>query len=179
MEKPTIEQVIAALQEKFADSIVSIEQSYDFQVVHITKPAVVPVLRFLYENETFAFRYLTTACGLHHPDQPQPFGMMYQVHSLTNNLRLRFKAFTTAADLEYETLTELFPAANWMEREAFDFFGFRFKGHPDLRRILNMDEMDYFPLRKEYPIEDATRYDKDDTLFGRKQSGYDRKRLQS
>jgi NADH-quinone oxidoreductase subunit C len=179
MEKPTIENVITALQERFGDRILSVETAYDFRVIHISKESIVAALRFLYEHDSFRFRYLTTLCGLHFPEQPQPFGMMYQVHSLTNNLRIRFKSFTSADDLEYDSLVSLFPAANWMERETFDFFGFRFKGHPNLTRILNMEDMDYHPLRKEYPIEDATRYDKDDTLFGRRPSGYDRKRLQS
>ena len=179
MEKPTIDTVIAALSERFSDAIISIEKEFDFHIVHLHKDKVAQVLRFLYEDENFQFRYLTTLCGLHMPASPKPFGMMYQVHSLVNNLRLRLKSFTTADDLEDDTLTTIFPAANWLERETFDFFGFRFKGHPDLRRILNLDDMDYHPLRKEYPIEDETRYDKDDTLFGRHAAGYDRKRLQS
>jgi NADH-quinone oxidoreductase subunit C len=69
--------------------------------------------------------------------------------------------------LEYETLTGIFSAANWMEREAYDFFGIRFKGHPNLKRILNVEDMDYFPMRKEYKLEDETRTDKNDTMFGR------------
>jgi NADH-quinone oxidoreductase subunit C len=61
----------------------------------------------------------------------------------------------------------LFASANWQERETYDFFGITFKNHPDLRRILNMDEMVSFPLRKEFPIEDQGRTDKDDRYFGR------------
>ena len=65
------------------------------------------------------------------------------------------------------TITDLWDAANWMEREAFDFYGFIFDGHPDLRRLLNMEEMNYHPLRKEYPLEDLQREDKNDKMFGR------------
>jgi NADH-quinone oxidoreductase subunit C len=65
------------------------------------------------------------------------------------------------------SITPLYSAANWQERETFDFYGIIFNGHPNLKRILNVDEMDYFPLRKEYPLEDGTRTDKDDTYFGR------------
>jgi NADH-quinone oxidoreductase subunit C len=54
-----------------------------------------------------------------------------------------------------------------MERETYDFFGVRFKGHPNLKRILNVDEMDIFPMRKEYPLEDQERTDKDNSMFGR------------
>jgi NADH-quinone oxidoreductase subunit C len=106
-------------------------------------------------------------CGLHYPDSAQPFGMMYQIHSLIHNIRIRFKAFTTKEDLEYETLIPVFSAANWMEREAWDFYGIKFKGHPNLKRILNVEDMDYFPMRKEYHVEDETRTDKNDTMFGR------------
>ena len=68
---------------------------------------------------------------------------------------------------EIPTVTDLWLGANWMERETFDFYGVKFIGHPNLKRILNMDEMDYHPLRKEYPLEDQTRDDKDDRMFGR------------
>ena len=83
------------------------------------------------------------------------------------SIRIRIKAFTTIDDLKFESITGLFSTANWMEREAFDFYGILFEGHPNLKRILNVEDMDYFPLRKEYPLEDATRNDKIDALFGR------------
>ncbi len=175
--KPTIEDISTALKSKFGDAILSQSQEYDFPVFVIRKESLVPVFRFLYDDENFQFRYLTTACGLHFPGEEQPFGMMYQLHSLIHNLRIRFKAFTSANDLQYDTLIPIFSAANWMEREAFDFYGFKFKDHPNLKRILNVEDMDYFPMRKEYPVEDATRTDKDDTMFGRKAAGYDREKL--
>ena len=67
----------------------------------------------------------------------------------------------------YRTATVLWNGANWMERETYDFFGVKFEGHPDLRRILNMDELDVHPMLKQYPLEDGTRTDKDDVMFGR------------
>jgi NADH-quinone oxidoreductase subunit C len=109
---------------------------------------------------------------LHFPGTEKPFALMIQLHSLVFNIRLRFKCYTSADDVIFDSLTPVFSAANWMEREAYDFYGFLFNGHPNLKRILNVDDMDYFPLRKEYPVEDLTRYDKDDTLFGRKQGAY-------
>jgi len=77
------------------------------------------------------------------------------------------KTFTSIEKPQIDTLTNLFSAANWMERETFDFFGIEFIGHPNLIRILNVEYMDYFPMRKEYPLEDQTRKDKDDRFFGR------------
>jgi NADH-quinone oxidoreductase subunit C len=75
--------------------------------------------------------------------------------------------FADAEKTEVFTATSLYSSANWMERETYDFFGVNFIGHPNLKRILNVDEMDYFPLRKQYPLEDQTRIDKDDEMFGR------------
>lgn len=167
MNKPTLEEIVSALKEKFSDDILALEQQYDFPVIEIRKEILVPLFRFLFDEEKFQFRYLTTACGLHYPDAELPFAMMYQVHSLVHNIRLRFKAFTTAKDLQFDSLIPVFAGANWMEREAYDFYGFIFKGHPNLKRILNVEDMDYFPMRKEYPVEDASRTDKNDTMFGR------------
>jgi len=167
MSKPTIEDISNSLKEKFGENVISESKEYDFTVYTIKKESLFEIVKFLFEDSDFQFRYLTTMCGLHYPDAPLPFGMMYQLHSLTNNIRIRFKAFTTKDDLEYASLTTIFSGANWMEREAYDFFGFRFKGHPNLKRILNVEDMDYFPMRKEYKVEDETRTDKDDTMFGR------------
>ena len=177
MEKPTIEEIKTALSEKFGARIFGWEQEYDFSVATVDKQAWVEIFRFLYEHESYRFRYLTTLCGVHFPDAAHPFCLMGQVHSLEHNLRLRFKTFTNEHHIEFDSLTSVFPAANWMERETYDFYGYRFHGHPDLKRILNVDDMDYFPMRKEYPVEDRTRYDKDDTMFGRKRSDFDRKTL--
>jgi NADH-quinone oxidoreductase subunit C len=68
---------------------------------------------------------------------------------------------------EVDSMTDLFLSSNWQERETYDFYGIEFKNHPDLKRILNMDEMVSFPMRKEFPLEDANRTDKDDRYFGR------------
>ena len=86
---------------------------------------------------------------------------------MPKNYRIRVKTFMDINKPEIPTATDLWLGANWMERETYDFFGVKFLGHPNLKRILNVDEMDIFPLRKEYPLEDQTRDDKDDTMFGR------------
>ena len=69
--------------------------------------------------------------------------------------------------IQVPSVTPLFSAANWLERETFDFFGIQFTGHPNLVKILNMEDQPYFPMRKQYPLEDGTREDKDDSKFGR------------
>ena len=77
------------------------------------------------------------------------------------------KTFTSVEEPEIDSLTGIFSGANWMERETYDFFGVIFTNHPNLIRILNVEYLDYYPLRKEYPLEDQTRSDKDDRFFGR------------
>jgi NADH-quinone oxidoreductase subunit C len=94
-------------------------------------------------------------------------GVIYHLHNLYKNQRVRIKTFFDINKPDVPTVTDLWPSSNWMERETFDFFGVKFKGHPNLKRILNVDEMDIFPLRKEYPLEDQTREDKSDKMFGR------------
>jgi NADH-quinone oxidoreductase subunit C len=87
--------------------------------------------------------------------------------ALTTNTRIRIKVFLTDGDVHIPTATVLWDGANWMERETYDFFGVIFDGHPDLRRILNVDDMTAFPMRKEFPLEDPNRVDKKDFYFGR------------
>lgn len=168
MENTLLTTVGDKLKAKFGEAIISAEQHYDFPVYVIRRDAIYDVLKFLKEDEELAFTFLTTMCGLHYPDHKgQELGAMYQLHNLPKNLRIRLKTFFPISDPTLPTITTLYPTANWMERQEYDFFGIIFKGHPNLKRILNMDEMTYHPMRKEYPLEDGTREDKDDKMFGR------------
>jgi len=103
---------------------------------------------------------------MHYPETNQ-LGVVYHVQSFVNNHRIRIKTTTDLDRPTIPTITTIWPAANWMERETYDFYGIIFEGHPNLKRILNMDEMTDFPLRKDFPLEDQTREDKDDSMFGR------------
>ena len=155
------------LRNRFGEAILSEEVEMDMPVYVVKKEIIADLLRFLYDDETLSYRFLTTLCGIHYPESDQPFGVIYHLHSLENNQRIRIKTFTTLEDITIPSATAVFAGANWMERETFDFYGILFTGHPNLKRILNVDEMDYFPMRKEYPLEDGTREDKNDDFFGR------------
>lgn len=156
------------LKTKLGSNLISSEQQYDFPVFVIAREKIFETIQFLKEDDELAFRFLTTLCGLHYPDNKgQELGVMYQLHNLSKNWRIRLKTFFPITDPEVPSITPLFASANWQERQEYDFFGIRFKGHPNLRRILNMDEMNYFPMRKEYPLEDIGRTDKNDSMFGR------------
>lgn len=124
------------------------------------------VLQFLYDQQ--GFNFLTDLTGVHYPDRTdEELCVVYHLHNLRANIRLRFKVYVPVAKPDIFTATAVFSGANWMERETYDFFGINFVGHPNLIRILNVEQMDYFPMRKEYKMEDPTRTDKDDEMFGR------------
>lgn len=162
------EHLLARIQAQFPDAVLRSETPYDLLTVEVSREHVMPLLAFLRDDASLDMSFLTDLCGVHYPEQTgRELGVVYHLHSLANNQRLRVKCFFSVEDPHVPTATTLFPAANWMERETYDFFGIIFQGHPDLRRILNVDEMDYFPLRKEFRLEDGTRKDKDDRFFGR------------
>ncbi len=166
----TNEHIQARLTEKFGEALSNFEEPYGLLTFTAPKALNLKVLQFLYADEELRFQFLTDLTAVHYPDhQDAELAVVYHLHNLKDNVRLRLKIFTAVNDPKVFTATKLFNSANWMERETYDFFGVEFVGHPDLKRILNVDEMDYFPLRKEYPLEDQTRIDKDDEMFGRGQ----------
>ncbi|HWS01414.1 MAG TPA: NADH-quinone oxidoreductase subunit C [Prolixibacteraceae bacterium] len=154
-----------SLHEKFQDQIISFDESSDILTLTVKKQAVISVIRFM--KEDLGFQFLTDLCGIHYPEQELALGVVYHLHNFQKNIRIRVKTFTSVAEPEVDTLTAIFSSANWMERETYDFYGIIFVNHPNLIRILNVEYLDYFPMRKEYPLEDQTRTDKDDRFFGR------------
>ncbi len=161
----TIKEILSA---QFGEQILSWEESYGMHTVTVQKDANLKVLTFLFDNDALGFRFLTDITAVHYPDRKgEELAVVYHLHNLVENMRLRLKVYAPIDAPDVYTATGLYSGANWMERETFDFLGVNFVGHPDLRRVLNVDEMDYFPLRKEFPLEDQTRVDKDDEMFGR------------
>jgi len=164
----TNEVIKQRLVEKFGDQVSNIEEPYGMLSFEVPKDLNLKVMNFLYDDEELKFRFLTDLTVVHYPAyKGRELAVVYHLHNLVDNIRIRFKVFTDISKPDVYTATGLFSSANWQEREAYDFFGVNFVGHPNLKRIMNVDEMDYFPLRKEYPLEDQTRIDKDDEMFGR------------
>jgi NADH-quinone oxidoreductase subunit C len=156
------------LREKFPQDIVAAEMMRDFPVITVNKDKIINVVKFLYDDPELQFRFLTDLCGIHFPDNAgQELGVIYHLHNLPKNRRIRLRIFFSDKDAVVPTLTTVFSSANWMERETYDFYGIVFKGHPNLKRILNVDDLVGFPLRKEFPLEDPNREDKDNGMFGR------------
>lgn len=168
MSTLTNEYLLERLNHEFDQKIRSAELPYGMLSLVIDPESILDILKFLHTDPILKFQFLTDICGSHYPElRNEEICVVYHVHSLENNVRLRLKAFLPISQPEIPSLTPLYSSANWMERETYDFYGIIFKGHPNLKRILNVDEMDYFPMRKEYPLEDATRTDKEDFYFGR------------
>ena len=156
------------LNDRFPD-IEKVESApHGFFTLEIPVAHIKEVMQFLKEDPNTNFVFLTDLCAVHYPNQGnREFAVVYHLHNLETNFRMRLKTFVGRDNIDVPSMVDLYSAANWMERETFDFYGINFVGHPNLKRILNMDDMTYHPLRKEYPLEDGTRTDKDDRFFGR------------
>ena len=160
--------VTEKLKSQFGPDIHSSDEHYGLPGFDINPARLADVLQWLHADNELRFRFLTDICGSHYPHiKDKELCAVYHVQSMENNLRLRLRCFLPVSDPRLPSATSVYASANWMERETYDFYGIIFEGHPNLRRILNVDEMDYFPMRKEFPLEDATRTDKEDKYFGR------------
>lgn len=160
------EHLLLAIEAHLGETPTSQVDTFGMLNIKVNRLQIVPIVKFLKENQ--GFNFLTDLCGSHYPERlDAEFEVVYHLHNFIANKRLRVKVALSENDIFIPTLTGVFVGANWMERETFDFYGVQFQDHPDLRRILNMEDMDYHPLRKQYALEDETRTDKDDKFFGR------------
>jgi len=156
------------LKAEFGEEIFDYQEHYEILTFTADKELNLKILTFLKEDPALNFSYLNDLTAIHYPDDKgKELCVVYLLQNLQARKRIRLKVYTDIKKPDIYTASALYSTANWLEREAYDFFGVNFVGHPNLIRIMNVDEMDYFPLRKEYPLEDQTRIDKDDEMFGR------------
>lgn len=162
-------QIQDKLVETFGESVFNFNQEKDIFSLEVTADKITAVILFLKNDPTLRFHFLTDLCGVHYPDNgiERQFAVVYHLHNWYENKRIKIKAFIDGSTPEIKSVSNIFLCSNWMERETYDFYGINFIGHPQLKRILNMDEMISFPMRKEFPLEDGGRTDKDDRFFGR------------
>jgi NADH-quinone oxidoreductase subunit C len=143
------ERAVAAAVEAFdADAIQGGKYDREELTLDIAPAKIASVCGFLKYDQKFVRLSSVTAVD-RYPAEPR-FEIVYHLHSIERNERLRLKA--KIAGEEIETVTTVWRGANWYEREVFDLFGIRFTGHPDLRRIMMPDDWEGYPLRKDYPI---------------------------
>jgi NADH-quinone oxidoreductase subunit C len=157
------------LTETFDTSVFNFQQERDIFSLETSADKITALILFLKNDADLRFHFLTDLCGIHYPDNEvdRQFAIVYHLHNWYENKRIKIKVFLNGEKPEIKTISNIFLSSNWMERETYDFFGVNFIGHPQLKRILNMDEMISFPMRKEFPMEDSGRTDKDDRFFGR------------
>ncbi|MBK8711405.1 MAG: NADH-quinone oxidoreductase subunit C [Niastella sp.] len=164
----TNDTIKTRLTQKFGEALTQWEEPFGMLSFTAPKDLNLKVLQFLFDDDELKFRFLTDLQAVHYPnDKGRELAVVYHLHNLVDNVRIRFKVFTDIENPDVFSATALYQSANWMERETYDFYGVNFIGHPNLIRVLNVDEMDYFPMRKQYPLEDQSRVDKDDEMFGR------------
>ena len=142
--------------EKFINSELSskINKSIienDELLIEIGEKDLIEVVQFLKSNEKLKFKQLIDLAGVDYPEEEKRFNLIYLLLSHENNYRIKILLkFETSQTIN--SITKIFPSANWMEREVFDMYGIKFKNHPDLRRILTDYGFKGHPLRKDFPI---------------------------
>jgi NADH-quinone oxidoreductase subunit C len=168
MASMTNDEVLKDLLNHFGSDVFEVDEPHGLLTVHTTAARVIDLLLHVRSSATLQMNFLTDITVIHYPERVgEEFSVVYHCHSWYTNVRLRVKVKVPLSAPHIPSAIPVHLSANWMEREAFDFYGIIFEGHPNLVRILNMDEMDYHPMRKEYPLEDPTRRDKVDHQFGR------------
>ncbi|MGH7488982.1 MAG: NADH-quinone oxidoreductase subunit C [bacterium] len=138
------------IKEKIPDAVEEVKEAFGELTLFIAPASIVDVCRFLKNEQEFNRIDDVTAVDWH-PAEPR-FEVVYHLHSLPRNQRLRLKCRVSGPQPEIDSVTPVWRGANWYEREVYDMFGIVFRNHPDLTRILMPLDWDGYPLRKDYPI---------------------------
>lgn len=151
----TFEQRVSAakaIQDALPDAV---ERLYEFRgdvTLVIKSEKIVDVCRYCRDTDGLQFDMFSGVTGVdYYPDSPR-FALVYHLYSMRNNISLELKAYLDDETPSVESVTSVYPAANWFEREAYDMFGIQINNHPDLRRILMPQDWEGHPLRKDYPL---------------------------
>lgn len=150
-----LQPVLTGLRERFEDAILDVGGHRGEVVVELERERLVEVCTFLRDHPAARFRQLASITGidyLKYDDRPERLCADYNLYSFDYNIRIRLKVRVTVEDPHIPSVTGVWPAANFMEREAYDFFGIRFDGHPNLVRIQMPEDWKGYPQRKDYPL---------------------------
>ena len=148
MTMAELQGVVAA---KLGDAVLSSKIAYGELTLTVARDRIVEALTRLRDDADLRFEQLIDLCGVDYPARPERFDVVYHLLSPRRNVRLRVKVATDEMT-PVTSVIEVFPAANWYEREAYDMYGILFSGHPDLRRILTDYGFKGYPLRKDFPL---------------------------
>jgi NADH-quinone oxidoreductase subunit C len=155
-----LKELGAYLELKRGDCVLGWDVTHDELNVDVALPNISGLVEFLKTDQTCAFSTLVDITAVDYPERPKRFDVVYHLLSMYQNHRIRLRVATREEDM-VPSITEIFPSANWFEREVFDMYGILFSGHPDLRRILTDYGFRGHPLRKDFPTTGYTevRYD--------------------
>jgi len=143
--------LVKKLKAKFGEAIGDASEFIGQLSVNVAGEQIVAVCDYLKSDRETNFNYLSDLTCVHYPERREaPFEIVYNLFSIDCNDRVRLKVRTSG---EVESVTSIWPAANWLEREVYDLFGVNFANHPDLRRLLLPPDWEGHPLRKDYPLE--------------------------
>lgn len=147
----TLQEIADHVAASLAPHLVESTVIHGQLVITVKRDAIVPVLTFLRDDPNCLFKLLSDLCGVDYPDRPERFEVVYNLLSLKLNQRIRVKV-TTDEENAVPSVTPVYSAAGWFEREAWDLFGIYFSDHPDLRRLLTDYGFEGHPLRKDFPL---------------------------
>jgi NADH-quinone oxidoreductase subunit C len=142
--------LVKKLKAQFGDAVGAAVEFIGQLSVNVDGARIVEICEFLKNDREVGFDYLSDLTCVHWPRTPAPFEIIYNLFSISENERVRLKVRTKDS---IDSVTGVWPAANWLEREVFDLFGVHFNNHPDLRRLLLPPDWEGYPLRKDYPLE--------------------------
>ncbi len=145
-----VPEVVEALRGQFGEAVLDVVTYAGEYTVYVEKDRIVEVCRYLKEEQGFI--YFVDLGGVDRFTEDDRYEVFYNLVNLTDRKRLRLKVRVDESDLRVPSMTALFRAANWNEREAYDMMGIRFEGHPDLRRMFLPEDFEYYPQRKEFPL---------------------------
>jgi NADH-quinone oxidoreductase subunit C len=151
------------LNEALPDAIRAHHVAFGELSVETEPASLVRLVTFLRDDPSCEFKILVDICGVDWPERSKRFDVVYHLLSLTKNMRVRIKV-AVAEDEPVPSIVDVYPAANWFEREAFDMYGVVFSDHPDLRRILTDYGFSGYPLRKDFPLTGFVEVRYDDEL---------------
>ncbi|MEX0905297.1 MAG: NADH-quinone oxidoreductase subunit C [Balneolaceae bacterium] len=146
----TLQKTVDQLTEKFSDKIVDVYQSTGDTFVRVEPGAVTEISGFL--KKELDYIYLSDLFGADRYTSEERFEVIYNLVSFKTGARIFLKAWLEEENPEVDSVTGIWPSANWLEREVYDMYGIYFKNHPDLRRIYLPEDFQYYPLRKEFPL---------------------------
>ncbi len=146
-----LEEIAELVALALGDMVQSSKIAFGDLAISVNAIDIVKTLTKLRDVSTLDFDCFIDLCGVDYSNREQRFEVVYHLLSLSQNARIRIKV-TTDEETSVPSVTEVFPAANWYERETFDMYGILFDGHPDLRRILTDYGFEGYPLRKDFPL---------------------------